>query len=85
MTQDNTLKWVTAASVGDDYKIELTFNDGCVRVCDCKPLIDSNKFFAPLADKSVFDRFSLDGWTVCWLNGTIDIAPEYLYENGVEK
>ena len=25
----------------------------------------------------------LDGWTVCWLDGTIDIAPEHLYELGV--
>ena len=23
------------------------------------------------------------GWTVCWLDGTIDIAPEHLYELGV--
>jgi hypothetical protein len=25
----------------------------------------------------------LDGWTVTWENGSIDIAPEYLYEKGV--
>jgi len=31
----------------------------------------------------VFDRFDLDGWTVYWLDGTIDIAPEHLYELGV--
>ncbi len=23
------------------------------------------------------------GWTVCWLDGTIDIAPEHLYELSV--
>lgn len=39
--------------------------------------------FAPLRDKAMFDRFDLDGWTVCWLDGTIDIAPEHLYELGV--
>ena len=26
---------------------------------------------------------ALDGWTVCWLNGTVDIAPEHLYEMSV--
>ena len=26
---------------------------------------------------------ALDGWTVCRLNGTVDIAPEHLYEMGV--
>ena len=39
--------------------------------------------FAPLRDKAVFERFDLDGWTVCWLDGTVDIAPEHLYEMGV--
>ena len=26
---------------------------------------------------------ALDGWTVTWQDGMIDIAPEYLYEHGV--
>ena len=45
MEQINELKWVTAASLLDNYRLHLTFNDGC--------------------------------------NGTLDIAPEHLYENGV--
>jgi hypothetical protein len=32
---------------------------------------------------SVFRNIALDGWTVTWQDGTIDIAPEYLYEHGV--
>ena len=39
-------------------------------------------YHAPLRDRAVFDRFDLDGWTVCWLGGSIDIAPEHLYEMG---
>jgi hypothetical protein len=35
-----------------------------------------------LRDKDVFARFALDGWTVTWLDGTVDIAPEHLYELG---
>ena len=61
----------------------LTFNDGCERIFDCLPLIEKYKLFAPLRDKEVFNRISLDGWTVCWLDGSIDIAPEHLYELGV--
>ena len=49
----------------------------------CKGRVVRAKLFAPLRDKAVFDRFDLDGWTVCWLDGTIDIAPEHLYELGV--
>ena len=60
--------------------LHLTFNDGCERIFDCLPLIERYKLFAPLRDKEVFNHFDLDGWTVCWLNGTIDIAPEHLYE-----
>lgn len=82
MKEEQTLKWVTSARKLDDYNLELTFNDGKRSIVDCLPLIDKYKLFAPLREKSVFDNFSLDGWTVTWLNGTIDIAPEYLYEVG---
>ena len=83
MAQMNELKWVTAARTLDDYRLHLTFNDGSERIFDCLPLIEKYKLFAPLRDKSVFDCFDLDGWTVCWLDGSIDIAPEHLYEVSV--
>lgn len=83
MEQKNELKWVTSARIVSDYTLELTFNDGCRRVFDCTPLINQYKMFAPLREKDVFAQFTLDGWTVSWLNGTIDIAPEHLYEYGV--
>lgn len=31
----------------------------------------------------VFRNISLDGWTVTWLDGAINIAPEFLYEKGI--
>ena len=83
MEQKNELKWVTAASLVDGYALRLTFNDGSQRIFDCQPLIEKYPFFAPLRNKSVFDNFALDGWTVCWLDGSIDIAPEHLYEQSV--
>ena len=46
-------------------------------------LIEQYEYFAPLRDKRVFSRFDLDGWTVTWLNGSVDIAPEHLYEKGI--
>ena len=83
MEQKNELKWVMAACPMDGYVLHLTFNDGSQRIFDCLPLIEKYPLFAPLRDKSVFDNIDLDGWTVCWLGGTIDIAPEHLYEQSV--
>ena len=82
MEQKNQLKWVTAAQILNEYKLHITFNDGKQSVFDCLPLIEKYEIFTPLRDKDVFSQFNLDGWTVSWLNGSIDIAPEYLYEAG---
>ncbi|MBQ3843396.1 MAG: DUF2442 domain-containing protein [Bacteroidales bacterium] len=38
-----------------------------------------------MKDKKLFNDFKLDGWTISWLNGAIDIAPEYLYENNIPR
>lgn len=84
MEKDNELKWVIAARPLDGYRLDLTFNDGSRRIFDCLPLIEKYKLFAPLRDKEVFNRVGLDGWTVSWLDGTVDIAPEHLYEVGIE-
>ena len=78
----NTLKWVVEAQVLDDYRLLLTFNDGCRRIFDCKPLMEKYQMYAALRDKAVFNSIDLDGWTVSWLNGTVDIAPEHLYQMG---
>ena len=83
MEHEILLKWVIAAKALDEYRLYLTFNDGSERIFDCLPLIEKYKIFAPLRDKDVFASFTLDGWTVSWLDGTLDIAPEHLYETGV--
>ncbi|MBR1823632.1 MAG: DUF2442 domain-containing protein, partial [Ruminococcus sp.] len=41
-----------------------------------------HKFSQNLIDKHLFSQYQLDGWTVSWQNGRLDIAPEYLYERG---
>lgn len=81
MENKNTLLWVVAADALDDYFLRLTFNDGCVKLFDCKPLIKQYKAYSPLLEEKTFHDISLDGWTVTWKNGTIDVAPEYLYDN----
>ena len=47
-----------------------------------RPLVPFFVYIAPLRNLAVFHNFTLDGWTVTWQDGSIDIAPEYLYEHG---
>lgn len=60
----------------------LSFSNGEERIFDAKDFIASHPLFGTLKDKQAFSHFQLDGWTVSWQNGTLDIAPEYLYETG---
>ena len=83
MEKSNDLKWVTDVKILDEYKLHLTFNDGKESMFDCLPLIEIYQIFAPLRDMEIFKCFNLDGWTINWANGSIDIAPEYLYEKSI--
>ena len=76
------LIWINSAKYLGDYRLELSFSNGEVRVFDAKEFIASHPLFASLQDKQLFSQFRLDGWTVSWQNGRLDIAPEYLYEIG---
>ena len=72
------LVWITNAKYLGEYRLELTFSNGTVKVFDAKDYIASRPLFAALKDQKTFSQFELDGWTVSWLNGKLDIAPEYL-------
>ena len=73
------LVWITNASYEGGHMLMLTFNDGKQGVVDLKSYTEKYPAFAPLKDVNVFSDFALDGWTVTWLNGRLDIAPETLY------
>lgn len=81
MVSTNTypLIWVTSATTAAARNLRLTFNDGSVKIFDCAPLIERYKIFEPLRNDEVFENISLDGWTVTWLDGTIDIALDYIF------
>jgi hypothetical protein len=64
-----------------DYTLLCSFNNGERRKVDLSPLL-VYPAFADLRDKSNFIQFGLDH-TIFWANGA-DIAPEYLFEHGVE-
>ena len=64
-----------------NYSLLCSFNNGQRRKVDLTPLL-AYPAFADLRDKGNFIQFGLDH-TIFWANGA-DIAPEYLYEHGVE-
>lgn len=65
-----------------DYQLWVRFSDGEAKVFDFKKLL-SAPAFAELKDVSVFNGVYIDYGCTVWQDGNIDIAPEYLYENGV--
>lgn len=75
------LIWVTSAEYLHDYVVRLTFSDNQCRVVDLRSFIlQHNGLFGELIDKEKFKDFKLNGWTLSWLDGKLDIAPESLYE-----
>jgi hypothetical protein len=64
-----------------DYSLLCSFNNGERRKVDLTPLL-AYPAYADLRDKGNFIQFGLDH-TIFWANGA-DIAPEYLFEHGVE-
>lgn len=75
------LIWITSATYLDGYCLQLTFNNGEVKIFDGKDIVTNNPMFHSLQVIADFKDFMLDGWTVSWQNGKIDIAPEFLYKN----
>ena len=65
-----------------DYTLWVRFNNGVAKIFDFKPLLDKPGFM-PLQDVDIFNGVYIDYGCTVWQDGDIDIAPEYLYENGV--
>ena len=65
-----------------DYKLWLRFSTGEVKTFDFTPLLNY-AVFKPLKDKALFSNVFIDYGVPVWADGEIDIAPEYLYSNGV--
>lgn len=75
------LKWIIKASYLKDYILNITFNDGVNKDIDFEPIIKARKkIFGEILNLEKFKQFKLNDWTVSWLDGKLDLAPEYLYQ-----
>ncbi|PKM12681.1 MAG: DUF2442 domain-containing protein [Gammaproteobacteria bacterium HGW-Gammaproteobacteria-3] len=70
---------VTDAQYLEDYKIEVTFNNGRKGIADLTDAL-RGAMFEPLKNKSMFSSLAVDKEldTIVWSNGA-DLAPEYIY------
>ncbi len=66
----------------DGYKLWVRFTNGEAKIFDFDGLLDSPAF-SPLKDQRLFKDVYIDYGVPVWDDGNIDIAPEYLYENGI--
>ena len=66
----------------ENHLLWIRFNTGEAKVFDLKPLLDTPAF-APLKDESLFRGVYIDYGITVWMDGDIDIAPEYLYQNSI--
>ena len=73
---------VIAVNAGDDYSLDLRFNDGSFKRFDVRPYLDRG-IFQELKDLSYFKRVRIAFGTVQWPNEQ-DFGPDTLYLEGVE-
>jgi hypothetical protein len=68
---------VKSVNPGDDYRLELTFNNGEKGVYDCRPLLDFG-VFRELQDRVYFGQVRVENGTVVWPHEQ-DICPDTIY------
>jgi Protein of unknown function (DUF2442) len=77
------LEWVVEeVRYLEEYKLLIKFRDGKLKIIDFKDEL-WGEVFEPLKDIDNFKKVSVKYSSIEWENGA-DIAPEWLYENGVE-
>lgn len=70
---------ITDAKYVEEYKVQVTFNNGRKGVADLSSVLNGEAFES-LKDKSIFSTLKVDEEleTITWSNGA-DLAPEYIY------
>lgn len=63
----------------DDKIMLITFSNGETRLFDARDLI--GEVYEPLNDISVFSAPEIEHGVVTWADGSIDCAPEFMYEH----
>lgn len=88
-------KKITAVKPNEDFTLTLSFDNGEVRLYDCKPLLCDGTVFAPFRDYKNFERVYIDAehcvsWDIdptvdsetVWSN-KVDLCPDSCYIDSV--
>ena len=73
---------VAGCSVVGNSTLRVRFNSGDVRIVDISPLFEFPAL-KPLGNPEILRAFSIDHGILNWLDGELDIAPEWLFDHGV--
>lgn len=73
---------VTGVRALEDFRLWVRFNNSETRIFDFKPLLQLPAF-EPLSNPDVFKAVYIDYGIAVWNDGSIDISPETLYEEGI--
>ena len=73
---------VISARALEGHTLWLRFSTGETKTFNFAPLLSASGF-QPLKDEELFRSVYVEYGIPVWSNGEIDIAPEYLYQNGV--
>ena len=72
---------ISAAVPLEGGMLLVTFVSGEKRIFDTTAV--SGSAFAPLRDQTAQETVKVEHGFVSWLDGSIDLAPEYIYEHSV--
>ena len=76
----NPIEILKAVPIGDQT-LKVWFSNGEYGVFDAEKL--TGPVFAPLKNKEVFQNVTIEFGALSWADGTIDVAPEFVYQNSV--
>ncbi len=62
----------------DNYRLNIIFNNNESGIVDLQNEVSVEPYLI-LQDKEIFKDFFIDHGAICWLNGEIDMAIEYLF------
>jgi len=71
---------VSDANYIEEYKIEIFFNNGIIKIIDLKNVIfeENRKIFFALRDLNYFKNFQIHLSTIVWEN-EVEFAPEFVF------
>ena len=75
---------VAGCSIVDESRMRVRFSTGETRIVDVSPLFQI-PIFASLKNRETLQAFSIDHGVLCWQDGDIDIAPEWLFDHGIKE